>query len=91
MLPTEELFVYVYVLVHDLMLAGAVVVPGRPGPPRSAVMPSCWPSQWCGTCWAGAVSPASWLRSAGTGGHLFPGAAVPERGQPADPLAEGRV
>ena len=28
MLPTEELFVYVYVLVHDLMLAGAVVVPG---------------------------------------------------------------
>jgi hypothetical protein len=32
MLPTEELFVYVYVLVHDLMLAGAIVVPGRPGP-----------------------------------------------------------
>ncbi len=32
MLPTEELFVYVYVLVHDLMLAGAVVVPARPGP-----------------------------------------------------------
>jgi Transposase DDE domain len=32
MLPTEELFVYVYVLVHDLMLARAVVVPGRPGP-----------------------------------------------------------
>jgi hypothetical protein len=32
MLPTEELFVYVYVLVHDLMLARVVVVPGRPGP-----------------------------------------------------------
>jgi hypothetical protein len=32
MLPTEELFVYVYVLIHDLMLARAVVVPGRPGP-----------------------------------------------------------
>jgi hypothetical protein len=32
MLPTEELFVYVYVLVHDLMLARAAVVPGRPGP-----------------------------------------------------------
>jgi hypothetical protein len=32
MLPTEDLFVYVYVLVHDLVLAGAVVVPGRPGP-----------------------------------------------------------
>jgi hypothetical protein len=32
MLPTEELFVYVYVLIHDLMLGGAVVVPDRPGP-----------------------------------------------------------
>lgn len=32
MLPTEELFVYVYVLIHDLMLARAVVVPDRPGP-----------------------------------------------------------
>ena len=26
MLPTEELFVYVYVLVHDLILSGAVTV-----------------------------------------------------------------
>jgi hypothetical protein len=32
MLPTEDLLVYVCVLVHDLMLARAVVVPGRPGP-----------------------------------------------------------
>jgi hypothetical protein len=32
MLPTEELFVYVYVLVHDLILAGAVRIPPRPGP-----------------------------------------------------------
>ena len=32
MLPTEELFVYVYLLIHDLVLARAVVVPGRPGP-----------------------------------------------------------
>jgi hypothetical protein len=31
-LPTEELFVYVYLLIHDLVLARAVVVPGRPGP-----------------------------------------------------------
>ena len=31
-LPTEELFVYVYVLIHDLVLARAVMVPGRPGP-----------------------------------------------------------
>ena len=27
MLPTEDLFVYVYVLVHDLMLARAVAGP----------------------------------------------------------------
>jgi IS5 family transposase len=32
MLPTEDLFVYVYVLIHDLILAGAVVIPCRPGP-----------------------------------------------------------
>jgi len=32
MLPTEDLFVYVYVLIHDLMLAGLITVPPRPGP-----------------------------------------------------------
>ena len=32
MLPTEDLFVYVYVLVHDLILTRAVVIPRRPGP-----------------------------------------------------------
>jgi len=32
MLPTEDLFVYVYVLIHDLMIAGATAVPARPGP-----------------------------------------------------------
>jgi hypothetical protein len=32
MLPTEDLFVYVYVLVHDLILSGAVRIPRRPGP-----------------------------------------------------------
>jgi hypothetical protein len=36
MLPTEELFVYVYVLVHDLILSGAIQVPRRPGP-----LPAC--------------------------------------------------
>jgi hypothetical protein len=30
-LPTEELFVYVYVLIHDLMLGGAIVVPDPAG------------------------------------------------------------
>jgi hypothetical protein len=32
MLPTEDLFVHVYVLIHDLMLDGAIVIPRRPGP-----------------------------------------------------------
>ena len=32
MLPTEDLFVYVYVLVHDLVLSGAISIPRRPGP-----------------------------------------------------------
>jgi len=32
MLPTEDLLVYVYVLVHDLILSGAVRIPRRPGP-----------------------------------------------------------
>ena len=32
MSPAEELFVYVYVLIHDLMPGGAIVVPDRPGP-----------------------------------------------------------
>jgi len=32
MLPTEDLFVYVYVLIHDLMRGGAIAVPARPGP-----------------------------------------------------------
>lgn len=33
MLPTEDLFVHVYVLIHDLVLAGHVQIPARPGPP----------------------------------------------------------
>ena len=32
MLPAEDLFVYVYVLIHDLMRAGHIAVPPRPGP-----------------------------------------------------------
>lgn len=32
MLPTEDLFVYVYVLIHDLILSGAIRIPPRPGP-----------------------------------------------------------
>ena len=32
MLPTEDLFVYVYVLIDDLITARAIVIPPRPGP-----------------------------------------------------------
>ena len=32
MLPTEELFVHVYVLMDDLIAALAIAVPPRPGP-----------------------------------------------------------
>lgn len=32
MLPTEDLFVYVYVLIHDLVIARKIAVPARPGP-----------------------------------------------------------
>lgn len=33
MLPTEDLFVYVYVLVDDAIAAGEIRIPVRPGPP----------------------------------------------------------
>ena len=36
MLPTEDLFVYVYVLIDDLITAGVVAIPPRPGP-----VPAC--------------------------------------------------
>ena len=32
MLPTEDLFVYVYTLIDDAIKAGAVAIPARPGP-----------------------------------------------------------
>lgn len=31
MLPTEELFVYVYAIVDDAIKAAAIAIPGRPG------------------------------------------------------------
>ncbi|RFU20018.1 IS982 family transposase, partial [Geodermatophilus marinus] len=32
MLPTEDLFVHVYVLIDDAIAAGQVTIPARPGP-----------------------------------------------------------
>ncbi len=41
MLPTEDLFVYVYVLIDDLITDGSIAVPSRPGPALAAVTPNC--------------------------------------------------
>jgi hypothetical protein len=72
MLPTEELFVYVYVLVHDLMLDRAVVVPGRPGP-----APACSDAELLAIAVVrhllGRRSEAGFLAEVGRDwGHLFP-------------------
>jgi IS5 family transposase len=72
MLPTEDLFVYVYVLIHDLMLARAVVVPGRPGP-----APACTDAELLAIAEVrhllGRRSEAGFLAEvARDWGHLFP-------------------
>jgi hypothetical protein len=72
MLPTEELFVYVYVLIHDLMLAGAVQVPRRPGP-----APACTDAELLAIAEVrhllGRRSEAGFLAEvARDWGHLFP-------------------
>jgi len=72
MLPTEDLFVYVYVLVHDLILAGAVVIPRRPGP-----APACTDAELLAIAEVrhllGRRSEAGFLAEvARDWGHLFP-------------------
>jgi len=41
MWPTEDLFVYVHVLVDDAISWGAASIAARPGPGRPAATPSC--------------------------------------------------
>ena len=72
MLPTEDLFVYVYVLVHDLFLAGAIHIPRRPGP-----APACTDAELLAIavvrCLLGRRSESGFLREvARDWGHLFP-------------------
>jgi hypothetical protein len=72
MLPTEDLFVYVYVLVHDLMTAGAITVPRRPGP-----VPACTDAELIAIAQVrhllGRRSEAAFLAEvARDWGHLFP-------------------
>jgi hypothetical protein len=72
MLPTEDLLVYVYVLIHDLILAGAIVVPARPGP-----VPACTDGELLAIAVVrhllGRRSEAGFLAEvARDWGHLFP-------------------
>ena len=64
MLPTEDLFVHVYVLVDDAIIDGVVAIPPRPGP-----VPACSDAEILTvalpvTCSPGAPRPAGWPRSA---------------------------
>jgi hypothetical protein len=72
MLPTEELFVYVYVLVHDLVRAGVVQIPRRPGP-----APACTDAELLAIAQVrhllGRRSESAFLAEvARDWGHLFP-------------------
>jgi hypothetical protein len=72
MLPTEDLFVYVYVLIHDLILAGAIRIPSRPGP-----APACTDAELLAIAEVrhllGRRSEAGFLAEvARDWGHLFP-------------------
>ena len=72
MLPTEDLFVYVYVLIHDLVRAGSIAVPPRPGP-----RPACSDAELLAIAVVrhllGRRSEAGFLAEvARDWGHLFP-------------------
>ena len=93
MLPTEDLFVYVYVLVDDSISsrAIAIAIPARPGP-----APACSDAELLAIALVrhllGRRSEAGFLPEvARDWSHLFPAAAAPKPGEPADPLAVGRV
>jgi hypothetical protein len=72
MLPTEDLFVYVYVLIDDLIIAGAIAIPPRPGP-----APACSDAELLAIAVVrhllGRRSEAGFLAEvARDWGHLFP-------------------
>jgi hypothetical protein len=90
MLPTEDLFVYVYVLIDDLITARVIAIPPRPGP-----VPACSDAELL------AIALVRHLQGPAHRGGLFgrsraglgapvPPAGPPKRGQPAYPLAAGR-
>src|SRR5258708_5165359 len=72
MLPTEDLFVYLYMLIHDAIMAGAIAVPPRPGP-----APACTDAELLTIAMArhllGRRSEAGFLAEVTRDwGHLFP-------------------
>jgi hypothetical protein len=72
MLPTEELFVYVYVLIHDLIRSGSIRIAPRPGP-----APACTDAELLAIAEVrhllGRRSEAGFLAEvARDWGHLFP-------------------
>ena len=91
MLPTEDLFVYVYVVVDDAIAVGAIAIPSRPGP-----VPGCSDGELLAIALVrhlrGRRSEAGFLAGvARDWGLLVPGAAAPKRVQPPYPLAVGGV
>jgi hypothetical protein len=72
MLPTEDLFVHLYVLIDDAITDGAVVIPPRPGP-----VPACSDAEVLTVALArhllGRRSEAGWLAEVRRDwAHLFP-------------------
>ena len=79
MLPTEDLFVYVYVLIHDLIIGRSLVVSARPGP-----APACSDAELLAISVVrhllGRRSESGFLAEvARDWGHLFPVLPPPER------------
>src|SRR5260370_28169763 len=89
--PTEDLFVYVHRLHPDRMLVGAIAVPARPGPAAA-----CRDADLLATALVrhllGRRREAGFLAEVARGLEPpVPAPSAPERGQPQDPLAAGRV
>ena len=91
MLPTEDLFVYVYVLVDDAISSGAIVIAPRPGP-----APACTDAELLAVALVrhllGRRSEAGFLAEvARDWAHLFPRLPHQSEANRRNPLAVGRI